>query len=88
VTINGQAGSGFLVELRDAGDTLEVEDSTLDYPLGIVFKVSGHRGDENSGGWRGSLLRSRSSWRRVYVQTLVGREGSNQGWTDVERELC
>ena len=25
---------------------------------------------------------------RVYVQTLVGREGSNQGWTDVERELC
>jgi hypothetical protein len=25
---------------------------------------------------------------RVYVQTLVGREGSNQGWTDVDRELC
>lgn len=50
VTINGQAGSGFLVELRDVGDTLEVEDSTLDFPLGIVFKVFGHRDDENSGG--------------------------------------
>jgi hypothetical protein len=50
-TMNGQPESGFLVELRDPGDTLEVDRSTLDYPRGIVFRIFGHRDDENSGGF-------------------------------------
>lgn len=51
VTINGQPESGLLVELRDPGDTLEVGHSTVDYPRGIVFRIFGHRDDENSGGF-------------------------------------
>jgi hypothetical protein len=50
VTFEGQPGAGFLVELRDAGDTVEVEHSQLDFPRGIVFRVFGHRGDDNDGG--------------------------------------
>ncbi len=50
VTLEGQPGGGFLIELRDAADSLEVEHSELDFPQGIVFRVYGHRGEENDGG--------------------------------------
>ena len=48
--MEGQAGAGFLIELRDATDTVEIEHSQLAFPRGIVFRVFGHRGDDNDGG--------------------------------------
>jgi hypothetical protein len=48
--VEGQAGAGFLIELRDATDTVEIEHSQLAFPRGIVFRVFGHRGDDNDGG--------------------------------------
>jgi hypothetical protein len=50
VTFEGRPGAGFLVELRDAADTLEVEHSELDFPSGIVFRIFGHRDEDNDGG--------------------------------------
>ena len=50
VTFDGRPDTGFLVKLRDAGDTLEAEHSQFEFPRGIVFKVFGHRGEEDNDG--------------------------------------
>jgi hypothetical protein len=50
VSLTGGADAGFLVELRDPEDSFYARNSSLDYPLGVVLKVLGHRGDENAGG--------------------------------------
>jgi len=50
VSLKGGADAGFLVELRDSEDSFDARNSSLDYPLGVVLKVLGHRGDENTGG--------------------------------------
>ncbi len=48
--MKGGADAGFLVELRDREDSFDARNSSLDYPLGVVLKVLGHRKDENTGG--------------------------------------
>jgi hypothetical protein len=48
--MSGGADAGFLVELRDPQDSFYATNSSLAYPLGVVLKVLGHRGEDNSGG--------------------------------------
>lgn len=49
VTAVGE-GSGILLELNDATDSLNVASTKITAPAGVVVRVAGQRGDENSGG--------------------------------------
>lgn len=48
--LSASPGAGVLIELNDPEDSLVMENSRIDAPRGLVLRVAGTRGGDNSGG--------------------------------------
>ena len=68
-TFTGDTTAGFMIDLYDRGDQVDIEASTLDYPSGVVIRAHGNRaadlGEATQGGGSihvvGSTLRAQGS---------------------------